>query len=63
VAFACRLSFQRGHESNNFVAVQNSTNRTLRKNIGAIHFGGRIMIIGTKAALKLIDRYFKNSSI
>jgi hypothetical protein len=28
------------------------------KTIGAIHFGGRIMIIETKAALKLIDKYF-----
>jgi len=28
--------------------------------LGAFHFGGRIMIIETRAALKLIDRYFKN---
>lgn len=28
------------------------------RTIGAIHFGGRIMIIETKAALKLIDKYF-----
>ena len=27
------------------------------RTIGAIHFGGRIMIIETKAALKLIDKY------
>lgn len=26
--------------------------------LGATHFGGRVMIIETKAALKLIDKYF-----
>jgi len=30
------------------------------KILGAFHFGGRLMIIETQAALKLIDRYFKN---
>ena len=34
-----------------------------RKTLGAIHFGGRVMIIETKAAINLIDRYFKNLSI
>ena len=28
--------------------------------LGAIHFGGRVMIIDTNAALKLIHRYFAN---
>jgi hypothetical protein len=26
---------------------------------GALHFGSRLMIIETQAALKLIDRYFQ----
>ncbi len=26
--------------------------------LGAMHFGGRVMIIDTKAALKLIHKYF-----
>ena len=30
------------------------------KTLGAFHFGGRLMIIETQAALKLIDKYFKN---
>ena len=29
-------------------------------NLGAMHVGGRIMIIDTKAALKLINKYFSN---
>jgi hypothetical protein len=28
--------------------------------LGATHFGGRLMIIETQAALKLIDKYFNN---
>jgi hypothetical protein len=30
------------------------------KTLGAFHFGGRIMIIETKAALKHINKYFQN---
>lgn len=30
------------------------------KSLGAIHFGGRVMIIETPAALRLINKYFKN---
>jgi len=29
------------------------------KNLGAVHFGGRLMVIATEAALKLTDKYFK----
>lgn len=30
------------------------------KTLGAIHFGGHIMIIDTTAALRHIDKYFKD---
>ena len=33
------------------------------KSLGAAHVGGRIMIIETQAALRLIDKYFKNQKI
>jgi len=60
VAFACRLSFQRGFEGNvSFVSktqlIDHYTNA-----LGAVHIGGRIMIIETYAAIRLIDKYFKN---
>jgi len=60
VAFACKLSFQRGHEGN--IAFVSKTNLVQHyiDTLGAVHVGGRIMIIGNIAALKLIDRYFKN---
>ncbi len=63
VAFACRLSFQRGHEGNVSFLSKSQLIDHYEKTLGAIHFGGRVMIIETKAAVKLIDRYFKNLSI
>lgn len=63
VAFACRLSFQRGHEGNVSFLSKSQLIDHYEKTLGAIHFGGRVMIIETNAALKLIDRYFKNLSI
>ena len=62
VAFACRLSFQRGHEGNVSFLSKSQLIDHYEKTLGAIHFGGRVMIIETRAALKLIDRYFKNIS-
>ncbi len=60
VAFACRLSFQRGYEGNVSFLSKSQLIEHYERTLGAFHFGGRIMIIETNAALKLIDRYFKN---
>ena len=60
VAFACRLSFQRGFEGNvSFLSKSQLVDHYI-KILGAFHFGGRIMVIDKKAALILIDNYFKN---
>ncbi|SCY98228.1 hypothetical protein [Flavobacterium caeni] len=60
VAFACKLSFQRGHEGNIAFIAKTQLIEHYKKTLGAFHFGGRIMIIETQAALKLINKYFKN---
>ena len=60
VAFACKLSFQRGHEGNLSFISKSQLIKHYEETLGAKHFGGRIMIIETQAALKLIDKYFKN---
>lgn len=60
VAFACKLSFQRGHEGNVSFLSKTLLIEHYKTTLGAIHFGGRVMIIETQAALKLIDRYFSN---
>lgn len=60
VAFACRLSFQRGHDGNVSFISKTQLISHYEKTLGAFHFGGRVMIIETKSALKLIDKYFKD---
>ena len=58
VAFACKVSFQRGHEGNvSFVSKSQLVDHYI-KSLGAIHVGGRLIIIGTVAALRLINKYF-----
>ncbi len=60
VAFACRLSFQRGYDGNvSFISKTQLVDHYI-KTLGALHFGGRVMIIEKKAALILIEKYFKN---
>ncbi len=61
VAFACRLSFQRGHKGNVSFLSKTQLVQHYIDTLGAIHFGGRIMIIDTKAALKLTNKYFPNN--
>lgn len=61
VAFACKLSFQRGHEVNVSFLSKTQLIEHYEKSLGAIHFGGRVMIIETLIALKLINKYFQNS--
>jgi len=58
VAFACKLSFQRGHEGNISFFSKTQLVQHYVDSLGAMHIGGRIMIIDTIAALKLIDKYF-----
>jgi hypothetical protein len=60
VAFACKLSFQRGHEGNVAFLSKTQLVEHYEKTLGAFHFGGRIMIIETQVALKLMNKYFKN---
>jgi hypothetical protein len=58
VAFACRLSFQRGFEGYlSFLSKTNLINH-YEKTLGAVHLGGNLMVINTISALKLINKYF-----
>lgn len=59
VAFACKLSFQRGGEG--YVSFLSKTKliEHYKISLGAIHFGGNKMVITTETALKLTNKYFK----
>ena len=57
VAFACRLSFQRGFEGNvSFISKTQLVDHYI-KTLGALHAGNRVMIIDTGAALQLVNKY------
>lgn len=60
VAFACKLSFQRGFEGNVSFLSKSQLIDHYQKTLGAIHIGGRVMILETKTALILMDKYFQN---
>jgi hypothetical protein len=60
VAFACRLSFQRGNDG--FVSFHSKTNLIDHyiDTLHAKHYGNQTMIIDNVAALRLVDKYFKS---
>jgi hypothetical protein len=59
VAFACRVSFQRGFDG--YIAFYSKTKliEHYQKELGARHFGGQLMVIDQVAAKNLINKYFK----
>lgn len=63
VAFACRVSFERGFHGNLSFISKTQLIRHYVETLGAFHAGGRLMIIETRAALKLLDKYFKNTEL
>ena len=63
VAYACKISFERGYDG--FVAfdAKSAIIEHYKKTLGATHFKGLKMFIETDAARKLVNRYFKTFEI
>ncbi len=61
VAFACKLSFQRGFEGVISFLSKSQLIEHYITTLGAFHLSNRVMIIETKEALKLISKYFQKS--
>jgi hypothetical protein len=61
VAFACKLSFQRGFQGAISFLSKSQLIEHYTKTLGAFHLSNRVMIIETREALKLIGKYFPNS--
>ena len=59
VAYACKISFQKGFEG--FVSFTAKTKliEHYAKTLGAYHFKNQRMIIDTQAAKILVEKYFK----
>jgi hypothetical protein len=60
VAFVCRISFHHGFEGYVSFAAKTQLIDHYMKTLGAINVGGQLMVINTDAALRLINKYFKN---
>ena len=60
VAFACRVSFQRG--GGGYISFNSKTQLINHyiESLGAQHFGGTLMVITPDIALKLINKYFND---
>lgn len=58
VAFACKISFEKGYEG--FVAFDSKTAliKHYEQSLGATHFRGQRMFIETRAAEQLVAKYF-----
>lgn len=58
VAFACKLSFQRGSEGYVSFTAKTKLIDHYIESLGAVHFGGHLMVITTPSALKLVNKHF-----
>ena len=60
IAYACKVSVDKGYEG--FLAFDAKTAliKHYEQSLGATHFRGLRMFIGTSAAIRLISQYFKS---
>jgi hypothetical protein len=60
VAYACKISFQKGFDGYVAFTAKSKLIEHYEKTLGAYHFKSQRMIIETKAAKILVEKYFKN---
>jgi hypothetical protein len=60
VAYACKLSFQKGFEGFVGFTAKTALIKHYENTLGAYHFKNQRMIIETKSAKFLVEKYFKN---
>jgi hypothetical protein len=60
VAFACKVSFQKGFEGYVAFTAKSNLIKHYEENLGAFHFKNQRMIIETAPARKLVKKYFKS---
>lgn len=60
VAYACKISFQRGFDGYVSFTAKTRLIEHYKKTLNAVSFGGQLMIINNTAAIILVDKYFKN---
>lgn len=62
VAFACRLSFQRGSEGYLAFHSKSKLIEHYQNTLDAVHYGNQLMVIETHTAQNLVNRYFKSQA-
>jgi hypothetical protein len=60
VAFACKLSFDKGQDGFLAFDAKSALIKHYEESLGAIQFKGLRMVINSQAAIKLVRQYFKN---
>jgi hypothetical protein len=59
IAYACKLSFQRGFDGYVSFHAKTLLIKHYIDTLGATHFGDRLMVIEGTAAIKLVNKYFR----
>lgn len=60
VAFACKLAFESGHQGSVSFVSKTMLIEHYANTLGAVHFGGHLMVMMTGPALTLTQQYFKD---
>lgn len=60
IAFACRLSFQRGFDGYVAFHAKSRLISHYQDSLNATHIGKQLMVIESSAALALVNKYFKS---
>lgn len=60
VAFACKVSFQKGYDGFVVFTAKSNLIKHYQESLGAFHFKNQRMIIETEASKKLVQKYFKS---
>ena len=60
VAFACKMSFDKGYDGCISFTSKTRLIGHYEKTLGAVHLGNHRMVIYPYAAIKLINQYFKS---
>ena len=60
VAFACKLAFENGHQGSVSFVAKTVLIQHYADTLGAIHFGGHLMVMLTGPALVLTQKYYKD---
>jgi hypothetical protein len=60
MAFVCKMAFEKGFEGSVSFTAKTKLIEHYEKTLGAVHFGGHLMVLTERNAQALVDRYYKS---